>query len=159
MAKVGREDVVLVDRLAGLRRRPLALARRRASGELVPARGATVVEEGIRPTTASSASSPREGDHVAKADGFAAIRDINPQAETHLLVPPSGTSTPSATSTRSRPRRRSECSSSSRWRDAGLTDYRVTGQRGPGGGQTIFHLHWHVLGGKITDARMTIVMP
>ena len=30
----------------------------------------------------------REGDHVARADGFVAIRDINPQAETHLLVIP-----------------------------------------------------------------------
>ena len=30
----------------------------------------------------------REGDHVAKADGFVAIRDINPRAETHLLVIP-----------------------------------------------------------------------
>src|SRR2546423_2749728 len=29
-----------------------------------------------------------EGDHVAKADGFVAIRDINPRADTHLLVPP-----------------------------------------------------------------------
>ncbi len=32
---------------------------------------------------------------------------------------------------------------------AGLTDYRVLVNVGPGGGQTIFHLHWHVLGGKI----------
>ena len=30
----------------------------------------------------------REGDHVRKADGFAAVRDINPRAETHLLVIP-----------------------------------------------------------------------
>ena len=30
----------------------------------------------------------REGDHVAATDGFVAIRDINPQAETHLLVLP-----------------------------------------------------------------------
>ena len=30
----------------------------------------------------------REGDHVASADGFVAIRDINPLAETHLLVLP-----------------------------------------------------------------------
>ena len=34
-------------------------------------------------------------------------------------------------------------------RDAGLTDYRVVVNVGRGGGQTIFHLHWHVLGGKI----------
>jgi histidine triad (HIT) family protein len=33
---------------------------------------------------------------------------------------------------------------------AGLEDYRVVVNVGPGGGQTIFHLHWHVLGGKIT---------
>ncbi|HET6642373.1 MAG TPA: HIT domain-containing protein, partial [Gaiellaceae bacterium] len=30
----------------------------------------------------------REGDHVNKADGFVAVRDIYPKAETHLLVLP-----------------------------------------------------------------------
>ena len=34
-------------------------------------------------------------------------------------------------------------------RGAGLEDYRVVVNVGPGGGQTVFHLHWHVLGGKI----------
>jgi histidine triad (HIT) family protein len=34
-------------------------------------------------------------------------------------------------------------------KQAGLTDYRVVVNVGPGGGQTIFHLHWHVLGGKM----------
>ena len=31
----------------------------------------------------------------------------------------------------------------------GLEDYRVLVNVGPGGGQTVFHLHWHVLGGRI----------
>ena len=34
-------------------------------------------------------------------------------------------------------------------RGAALEDYRVVVNVGPGGGQTIFHLHWHILGGKI----------
>ena len=34
-------------------------------------------------------------------------------------------------------------------RVAGLEDYKVVVNVGPGAGQTIFHLHWHVLGGKI----------
>jgi diadenosine tetraphosphate (Ap4A) HIT family hydrolase len=34
-------------------------------------------------------------------------------------------------------------------RDAGLEDYRVITNAGPGAGQTIFHLHWHVLGGRM----------
>ena len=33
--------------------------------------------------------------------------------------------------------------------EAGLDDYRVLVNVGPGGGQTIFHLHLHILGGKI----------
>ncbi len=37
-----------------------------------------------------------------------------------------------------------------RAREAGLDDYRVVVNVGPGGGQTIFHLHWHVLGGRIS---------
>ena len=33
---------------------------------------------------------------------------------------------------------------------AGLEDYRVVVNVGEGGGQTVFHLHWHVLGGRMT---------
>jgi histidine triad (HIT) family protein len=32
---------------------------------------------------------------------------------------------------------------------AGLEDYRVLVNVGKGGGQTIFHLHWHILGGRV----------
>ena len=34
-------------------------------------------------------------------------------------------------------------------REAGLDDYRVIVNVGEGAGQTIFHLHWHVLGGRV----------
>ncbi len=92
-----------------------------------------------------------EGDHVRKADGFVAIRDINPKAPVHLLVLPErhvdtfrdvGDFTPEET------KRMLEFVSETA-REAGLEDYRVLVNVGPGGGQTIFHLHWHVLGGKI----------
>jgi histidine triad (HIT) family protein len=33
-------------------------------------------------------------------------------------------------------------------REAGLEDYRVVVNVGEGAGQTIFHLHWHLLGGR-----------
>jgi len=33
-------------------------------------------------------------------------------------------------------------------REAGLDDYRVVVNVGADGGQTVFHLHWHVLGGR-----------
>ena len=33
-------------------------------------------------------------------------------------------------------------------REAGLEDYRVIVNVGPGAGQTVFHLHWHILGGS-----------
>jgi histidine triad (HIT) family protein len=32
---------------------------------------------------------------------------------------------------------------------AGLDDYRVVVNVGEGAGQTIFHLHWHILGGRV----------
>jgi len=35
-------------------------------------------------------------------------------------------------------------------KEAGLTDYRVLVNVGAGAGQTIFHLHWHVLGGRVS---------
>ena len=33
-------------------------------------------------------------------------------------------------------------------REAGLEDYRVQVNVGPTAGQTVFHLHWHILGRK-----------
>ena len=93
----------------------------------------------------------REGDHVAKADGFVAIRDIYPRADTHLLVLPErhvpsfreiGEFTPDET------KRMLEFVAETA-REAGLDDYRVVVNVGEGGGQTIFHLHWHILGGRI----------
>ena len=94
----------------------------------------------------------REGDHVASSDGFVAIRDINPQAETHLLVLPErhvDTFRDIAEFPPDEAKRMLEFVVEVA-RSAGLTDYRVVVNVGPGGGQTIFHLHWHVLGGKIT---------
>ena len=35
-------------------------------------------------------------------------------------------------------------------KDAGLDDYRVVVNVGEGEGQTIFHLHWHLLGGRVS---------
>jgi histidine triad (HIT) family protein len=93
----------------------------------------------------------REGDHVASADGFVAIRDINPQADTHLLVIPErhvetfrdiGLFPPDETG------RMLEFVAQTA-RDAGLDDYKVVVNVGPGAGQTVFHLHWHVLGGRV----------
>ena len=62
---------------------------------------------------------------------------------------PNGTSTRSATSRPSPTTRPPRCSVSSPMsaRLAGLEDYRVIVNVGPRGGQTVFHLHWHVLGG------------
>ena len=89
------------------------------------------------------------GDHVHAADGFVAIRDIDPKAETHLLVLPvrhvdtfrDVDAFPDEEAGRML-RFVAETAA-----DAGLEDYRVVVNVGPGGGQTVSHLHWHVLGG------------
>ena len=93
----------------------------------------------------------REGDHIHASDDFVAIRDINPQADTHLLVipklhvetfrdigefPPDDVKAMLAFVVETA-------------KVAGLEDYKVVVNVGPGAGQTVFHLHWHVLGGKI----------
>ncbi len=93
----------------------------------------------------------RAGDHVAKADGFVAIRDINPQAETHLLILPErhvDTFRDVSEFPADEAKRMLDFVAEVA-RGAGLTNYRVLVNVGPGGGQTVFHLHWHVLGGRI----------
>jgi histidine triad (HIT) family protein len=97
-----------------------------------------------------------EGDHVAKADGFVAIRDINPIAETHLLVLPER-HVETFRDVGDLPD--DEAGRMLRFvaetaRDAGLEDYRVLVNVGVGAGQTVFHLHWHVLGGRPDAAKI-----
>jgi histidine triad (HIT) family protein len=89
---------------------------------------------------------------VHTGDGFVAIEDINPRADVHLLVLPErhvptfrevGEFEPDET------KRMLEFVAETA-RKAGLEDYRVIVNVGEGAGQTIFHLHWHVLGGRTT---------
>jgi histidine triad (HIT) family protein len=92
-----------------------------------------------------------EGDHVRKADGFVAVRDINPKAETHLLVIPEKhvpTFREISEFSADESKRMLEFIAETA-REQGLEDYRVVVNVGEGGGQTIFHLHWHVLGGRM----------
>jgi histidine triad (HIT) family protein len=91
----------------------------------------------------------RDGDHVHAAEGFVAVEDINPKAPVHLLVLPErhvetfrdvGEFPADET-------KRMLGFVAETARRAGLEDYQVVVNVGRGAGQTIFHLHWHVLGG------------
>jgi histidine triad (HIT) family protein len=92
----------------------------------------------------------RDGEHVHAADGFVAIRDIAPKAPTHLLVLPvrhvdtfrEVDAFPDEEAARML-RFVAETAEL-----AGLEDYRLIVNVGPTAGQTVFHLHWHVLGGS-----------
>jgi histidine triad (HIT) family protein len=93
----------------------------------------------------------QEGDHIRKADGFVAINDINPKAEVHLLVIPEkhvASFREVAEFSADEAKRMLEFVAETA-REQGLEDYRVMVNVGEGGGQTIFHLHWHVLGGRM----------
>jgi histidine triad (HIT) family protein len=93
----------------------------------------------------------READHVASGDGVVAINDINPAAEVHILV------IPERHVASFREIADFEPDEAKRMLDfiaetakaQGLTDYRVLVNVGEGAGQTIFHLHWHILGGRM----------
>ena len=91
----------------------------------------------------------RDGPHVHAADGFVAIRDIDPKADTHLLVLPArhvDTFRDVAAFPDEEAGRMLRFVADTA-AQAGLEDYRVIVNVGPRGGQTVFHLYWHVLGG------------
>ena len=86
-------------------------------------------------------------------EGFVAIRDINPRADVHLLVLPERhveTFRDVGAFESDEAKRMLEFVARTA-REAGLDDYRVVVNVGRGGGQAIFHLHWHVLGGRMAD--------
>jgi histidine triad (HIT) family protein len=88
---------------------------------------------------------------VHAADGFVAIRDVAPKADTHLLVLPER-HVPSFREVSEFPAdeaKRMLDFVAETARAEGLDDYRVVVNVGEGAGQTVFHLHWHLLGGRV----------
>jgi histidine triad (HIT) family protein len=91
----------------------------------------------------------RDGAYVRKAKGFVAINDINPQAAVHILVIPER-HVDTFRDVGQFPAREAKAMLefvADTAREVGLTDYRVQVNVGRSAGQTIFHLHWHILGG------------
>ncbi|MEU1126116.1 histidine triad nucleotide-binding protein [Streptomyces sp. NPDC005899] len=89
---------------------------------------------------------------VRESDTTLAFRDINPQAPTHVLVIPKAHHPDAASLAAADPRAAADV-----LREAGLvaadegidgTGYRIVLNTGSGAGQTVFHAHAHVLGGR-----------
>jgi histidine triad (HIT) family protein len=91
----------------------------------------------------------QQGAYVHKANGFVAINDINPLAPVHVLVLPEHhvDSFREVSEFNARESKRMLEFVAETAEKVGLTDYRVLVNVGAGAGQTVFHLHWHILGG------------
>ena len=79
-----------------------------------------------------------------------ALRDIAPKAPTHLLVIPERhveSLAGAAEFTADEAKEMLDFIAETAWAE-GLDEYRVIANVGPGAGQTIYHLHWHILGGR-----------
>jgi len=90
----------------------------------------------------------RDGPHLAATPGFVAIEDIDPQAAVHLLIIPerhleSFREIGALTAAESKQMLEFLAGTA---RSSGLEDYRVIANVGRSAGQSVFHLHWHVLG-------------
>jgi len=87
---------------------------------------------------------------VKRGDGIVAFKDLNPQAPTHLLVIP--THHVASLNDAADARLLGDLLAFARdlAREVGIAErgYRVVVNTNPDGGQTVFHLHLHVLGGR-----------
>jgi histidine triad (HIT) family protein len=88
---------------------------------------------------------------VNRADGLLAIEDINPKADVHVLV------IPERHIETFRDIGELPVGEAKQMLDfvadtakvSGLDEYRLMIFCGAGAGQTVFHLHWHLLGGHL----------
>jgi len=87
---------------------------------------------------------------VNRADGLLAIEDINPRADVHLLVVPErhiDTFRDVGELDEGEAKAMLDFVADTA-KKAGLDEYRLMIFCGAGAGQTVFHLHWHLLGGR-----------
>jgi histidine triad (HIT) family protein len=87
---------------------------------------------------------------VNRGDGLLAIEDINPKADVHVLVIPERhiETFRDIGELDDREAKAMLDFVGDTARKAGLDEYRLMIFCGAGAGQTVFHLHWHVLGGR-----------
>jgi histidine triad (HIT) family protein len=88
---------------------------------------------------------------VAESDLSVAFRDLDPQAPTHVLVIPRRHASTIADLAQEDPASTADLFSlAGRVADDEgiLQGYRLVTNTGPGAGQTVFHVHVHVLGGR-----------
>jgi histidine triad (HIT) family protein len=97
-------------------------------------------------------SGDQDADLVAESEDWLAFRDINPQAPTHVLVIPRQHVASLDDLEGDQRELAGELLLAARGiaRDEGLADegYRVVVNTNRKAGQTVFHLHLHVLGGR-----------
>jgi histidine triad (HIT) family protein len=89
-------------------------------------------------------------DVVNRTAGFLAVRDINPKADVHLLVMPEQhieTFRDISELSPDEAKRFLEFTADTA-RAAGLEEYRLMMFVGAGAGQSVFHVHMHLLGGQ-----------
>lgn len=89
-------------------------------------------------------------DIVYEDDRALAFRDVNPQAPTHILVIPKQPIAKLSDAGEDQADLLGHLLlvANKVATDAGLEDYRVAVNNGAGAGQSVFHLHLHVLGGR-----------
>jgi histidine triad (HIT) family protein len=89
---------------------------------------------------------------VRETDTTVAFRDINPQAPTHVLIIPKAHYADAAALAAADPQVTadllSEAAEVAAMDKVDTTGYRVVFNTGTGAGQTVFHTHAHVLGGR-----------
>ena len=93
-----------------------------------------------------------EADVVRSGELTLALRDINPQAPVHILIIPKDHLDSAADLTPEDAPLLTEVFGSAQWLAAseGIADsgYRLVSNVGADGGQTVGHLHFHLLGGR-----------
>ena len=91
-----------------------------------------------------------DSDKVTETERVLAIKDINPGAPTHVLVIPKEHIASAEDLDPGRGELLGEMFDvmTQVARTAGLKGYRIVTNVGPEAGQSVFHLHFHVLGGR-----------
>ena len=90
---------------------------------------------------------------IGETEGFLAFRDINPQAPTHVLIIPTEHIPTLADITESHTmlmgRALHFANRLAQQYQLTQTGYRIVINCGPQAGQSVWHLHFHLLGGRI----------